>query len=119
MDVPGCTMDLVDPPELPEPEQLAIAHLMQVMSKEMVPEEPERPLDAILARLRSKPANQWSARVRARDQKGDVLGFIGGGRSLNEPENAHIMWCELQVHPEHRRKGIGTALLREFIRACE
>jgi mycothiol synthase len=119
MDVPGYTLDQVDPRELPEAEQVAIARLFQVMSKEILPEEPERPLDAILARLRSRPANQWAARVRARDQHGNVVGFIGGGRSLNEPENAHIMWCELQVHPEHRRKGIGTALLREFTRACE
>jgi GNAT superfamily N-acetyltransferase len=112
-------IDRVDPAELPEAEQEAIARLLQVMSRELVPEEPARPLPAILARLRSKPANRWSARVRARDAKGAVVGWIGGGRSLNEPENAHIIWCEMQVHPEHRRKGLGTAMLREFVLACE
>src|SRR5712692_1549076 len=119
MDVKGYRLDRVDPTELPEAEQEAIARLWQAMSKETVPEEPERPLPAILARLRSKPANQWSARVRARDARGNVVGFVGGGQSLNDPENAHIMWCELQVHPEHRRKGLGTALFREFVLACE
>jgi GNAT superfamily N-acetyltransferase len=78
-----------------------------------------RPLDVILTRLRSKAANQWNARVRARDAKGNVVGWIGGGRSLNEPENAHILWCNLEVHPAHRRKGLGTALFREFVQACE
>lgn len=119
MDVPGYRIDRVEPTELPEPEQEAIGRLFQVMNTELLPEEPTRPMSAILARLRSKPANQWSARVRARDAKGNVVGWIGGGRSLNEPENAHIMWCETQVHPEHRRKGLGTALLREFVLACE
>ncbi|HEV2249948.1 MAG TPA: GNAT family N-acetyltransferase [Candidatus Limnocylindria bacterium] len=119
MDLDGYTLDRVDPRELPEAEQVAIAGLFQAMSKELLPEEPARPLESILARLRSKQANQWNARVRARDTNGNVVGMVGGGRSLNEPENAHIMWCELQVHPEHRRKGIGTALLREFVRACD
>jgi GNAT superfamily N-acetyltransferase len=43
---------------------------------------------------------------------------VGGGQSLNEPENAHIIWTEVQVHPEHRRRGLGTALFREFTLAC-
>jgi len=119
MDVAGYRIDKVEPTELPEAEQEAIARLWQVMGKELLPEEPERPLPAILARLRAKPANQWNARFRARDAKGNVVGFIGGGKSLNEPENAHLIWAELQVHPDHRRKGLGTALLREFVEACE
>src|SRR5260221_3363782 len=119
MDVAGYRIDRVDPTELPEAEQEAIARLWQVMGKELLPEEPARPMPAILARLRSKPKNQWSARIRARDAKGNVVGWMGGGRSLNEPENAHLIWSELQVHPDHRRKGLATALFREFVEACE
>jgi GNAT superfamily N-acetyltransferase len=119
MDVAGYRIDRVEPTELPEAEQEAIARLWQVMGKELLPEEPARPMPAILARLRSKPANQWNASFRARDAKGNVVGFGGGGKSLNEPENAHLIWSELQVHPDHRRKGLGTALLREFVLACE
>jgi hypothetical protein len=74
VDVKGYTLDRVDPTELPEREQEAIARLFQTMGREVVPEEPERPLPAILARLRSKPANQWSARGPARDPHG-----AGGG----------------------------------------
>src|SRR5438552_4104707 len=97
MDVAGYRIDRVDPTELPEAEQEAIARLWQVMGKELVPEDPVRPLQAVLTRLRAKPANQWSARVRARDAKGNVVGWMGGGKSLNEPENAHLIWSELQV----------------------
>ena len=119
MNVPGYRIDQVDPTELPESEQEAIARLWQLMGKELLPEEPARPLPSLLARLRAKPANQWSARFRARDAQGDVVAWIGGGRSLNEPENAHLIWSDLQVHPDHRRRGLGTALLREFVQACE
>src|SRR5438105_2865754 len=97
MDVQGYSLDRVEPRDLPDDEQVAIARLFQTMDKELLPEEPERPLEAILARLRAKNPNQWNARVRARDAKGNVVGFVGGGRSLNEPENAHVLWCELRV----------------------
>jgi mycothiol synthase len=119
MDVQGYTLDRVDPLELPAAEQEQVARLFQTMNTELLPEEPVRPLDVILTRLRSKAANQWNARIRARDAKGNVVGWMGGGRSLNEPENAHVFWCEAQVHPAHRRKGLGTALFREFIQACD
>jgi GNAT superfamily N-acetyltransferase len=119
MNINGYTIDRVDPHDLPQSELEAVARLFQTTNTELLPEEPVRPLDVILTRLRSKAPNQWNARVRARDAKGNVVGWVGGGRSLNEPENAHILWCETQVHPDHRRKGLGTALFREFVQACE
>src|SRR5258708_14683826 len=70
MDVKGYTIDRVTPAELPEDEQLALARLFQRMSKEVVPEDPERPLEAIVARIRATSPNEWHARVRARDAKG-------------------------------------------------
>ena len=119
MDVKGYTLDRVDPRELPEAEQVAIVRLFQATGRELLPEEPERPLEVGLARLRAKQPNQWNARIRARDAKGNVVGMAGGGRSLNEPENAHVLWCEVQVHPAHRRKGLATALFREFVQVCD
>lgn len=119
MDVNGYTLDQIKPAELPEAEQQAIARLFQRMSAEVVPEDPERPLAAILSRLLAKAPNEWSARIRARDQKGNVVGWAATSRSLNEPDNAHIAWTELSVHPDHRRNGLGRALLAELIRASE
>src|SRR5437868_4159295 len=101
MNVNGYTLDRVEPRDLPEAEQVAAARLFQTMNGELLPEEPARPLEVILARLRSKSPNQWNARIRARDANGNVVGWMGGGRTLNEPENAHVLWCEVQVHPAH------------------
>jgi len=33
-------------------------------------------------------------------------------------ENRHLAWCQVNVHPNHRRKGIGTALLRVVAEAA-
>ena len=119
MDVNGYTIDRVDPKTLPDTEQVALARLFQRMSKEIVPEDPERPLDAILGRIRATSANEWHAWVRARDAQGSVVGWVATSRSLNDPENPHVAWTELQVHPDHRRKGLGRALLAEIVAASE
>jgi GNAT superfamily N-acetyltransferase len=119
MDVNGYTIDRVTPVELPEDEQLALALLFQRMSKEIVPEDPERPLDAILARIRATSPNEWHARVCARDAKGNVVAFAATSRSLNDPENPHVAWTEVSVHPDHRRKGLGRAVLAELVAAAE
>jgi mycothiol synthase len=119
MDVQGYRIDRVIPKDLPEDEQIALARLFQRMSKEILPEEPGRPLEAVLMRLRATVPNEWHARVRARDAKGNVVGFGGTNRSLNDPENAHVAWTELSVHPDHRRKGLGRALLADLAAQAE
>ena len=57
-DVAGYRIDRVEAAELPAGEQEAIARLFQAIGWEQVPEDPERPLPAILARMRSKPCSQ-------------------------------------------------------------
>jgi len=119
MDVKGYTIDRVVPSELPEDEQVAIARLFQRMSKEILPEDPERPLEAILPRLRATVPNEWRARSRARDARGTVVAFGGTERSLNDPENAHVAWTELQVHPDHRRRGLARAIFADLVAQSE
>ena len=119
MNVNGYTIDRVVPQDLSENEQIALARLFQRMSHEILPEDPERPIEAILPRLRASVPNEWRGRVRARDAKGNVVGFGGTNRSLNDPENAHVAWTELSVHPDHRRKGLGRALLAELAAQAE
>jgi GNAT superfamily N-acetyltransferase len=119
MDVSGYTIDRVDPTALPPAEQEAIARLFQRMWAEAIPEDPERALAAILPRLRTARPNSWSAHVRVRDGSGAVVGWGAVNRSLNEPENAHLAWTELMVHPDHRRRGLGRAILGELVRAAE
>src|SRR5258708_7727202 len=119
MNVNGYTIDLVDPKTLPEVEQVALARLFQRMSTETVPEDPERPLEAILSRIRATSANEWHAWARARDARGEVVGWVATSRSLSDPEDPHVAWTDLLVHPDHRRKGLGRALLSEIVAASE
>ena len=95
------------------------ARIFQAMNHERVPEDPLTSLDAIASRIRATTPNQWRATFGARDASGRLVatGFVGWNKS--ESENAHARWTEVNVLPEHRRKGIGRAIFRALVQACE
>lgn len=97
----------------------AVGRLQQLLAQERIPEDPPQPLEVITSRMRIESPSQWRAMFSALDREGEVVGGIYVGRSLNEPENAHLRWCELGVHPGHRRGGIGRDLLAAAVAACD
>lgn len=73
------------------------------------PDEPTPGYDTVVGRLDSPfpglgPATHWVARAGGR-----VVAL--GNAHFPEAENGHIAVTDVVVHPGHRRRGIGTALL--------
>src|SRR5687767_1668206 len=109
----------VEPSELPD-EQLREAALMtQSIQHERVPDDPLTPLEVYIRRLRIKPPSQWRAVFAARDASGRLAGTAGIGYSTNEPEQAHLRWCDVSVSAAHRRRGVGRALFRRLVQAVD
>jgi len=108
-------IDLADPsrPELEE-----AARLLQEQNHERVPEDPLTSLDSLVQRITATTPGQWRAIFGARDASGKLVGSSFVGWNKNEPENAHARWTEVNVLPDHRRKGVGTALMRAAVEAC-
>jgi GNAT superfamily N-acetyltransferase len=94
------------------------ARLMQALNHERVPEDPLTPIDAIIQRITATTPGQWRAIFAARDASGKLVGSSFVGWNKNEPENAHARWTEVNVMPDHRRKGVGRALMRAAVEAC-
>lgn len=46
-------------------------------------------------------------------ESGSVVGH--GSCSTSEYDNLHLAWWDLAVHPDHRRRGLGTALLEVLL----
>ncbi len=113
------TLTRVEPAELSDEELLPIARRWQLVQSEMVPEDPAHPVEAVVQRMRTRLPSQWRAGFVARGADGDVLGYAVVGRSLEQPGNAHLRWCSVSVHAADRRRGIGGALLRQLVEACE
>lgn len=108
----------VDPRTLSDDKAIEAAKLQQAMQAERVPEDPLTPLEPLIQRLRADAPGQWRAIFAARDASGAYVGYGYVGRSLNEPENAHIRWTEVGVTREHRRRGLGSALYAALVNAC-
>lgn len=73
--------------------------------------------DAVIRRLRTPltiygPVQYWAGRI---DGKLVGLALLG----LPEEENTGIGFAEIQVHPEHRRRGVGSELLRAIVREVQ
>jgi GNAT superfamily N-acetyltransferase len=85
---------------------VAFAHLMD---REAVPEDPPMPAAAIKARLRER--SKFGERVDRLAFRGDELVGRVGVWQNKSGSNEHIRDLWVQVHPAHRRLGLGTALL--------
>lgn len=108
-----------DPATASDREMDEVGRLEQRLGQERVSEDPPQPLEVIITRMRIESPSQWRAMFSARDAEGRLVGGAFVGRSRNEPENAHVRWCGLGVHPDHRRRGIGRALLAAAVGACD
>ncbi|MEP6695104.1 MAG: GNAT family N-acetyltransferase [Chloroflexota bacterium] len=116
-DPQGYRFERIEPSELSPDELRPAAELYQALQRERTPEDPPIPLEPILRRLRAVVPGQWHAVFGARAADGTLAGYGVVNRSLNEPENAHLRWTELAVLPEHRRRGVGRALMRRLVDA--
>jgi len=113
----GYRIERFEPAALSADDMRRAVELQQALQQERVPEDLVTPSEAIESRMRADTPGQWKAFFGARDSSGDIAGYGAVFRSLNEPENAHLRWTELAVHPRHRRRGLGRALLRRLVDA--
>ncbi len=83
--------------------------LSNAIRAEWWPDDPPRPLPVLRTLLTSVPP-VWGIRWWVAWRRGRIVG--GAEVELSQtPENRHLAWCDVYVHPDHRRQGIGRALL--------
>jgi len=92
-----------------------IAELTWAIEREAMPEDPPRPLESIAARFRTTSPmfkrRQWGA------FQGDRL--VGRATLVQNftGSNEHLRDVGLDVHPEHRQRGLGRALFARIVEA--
>jgi len=115
----GYTIAPVDLETATDAEVAEAAQLRRELMLERTPEDPPAPIEVIVQLLRAKPPGQWRAVFLARDQRGKLAGYGVAGRNLKDRENAHVRWSEIAVKREHRRRGLGRALLARVVDSLE
>ena len=105
-----------DPTKLEGAEAGSLARFHTLMGRERVPYQPPDPLELVMRRMRNRPesmeAKDWL--VKAGDE------FVAAGwvaRWKNE-SNPHWRDAWIGVHPDHRRRGIASRLLRRIVDGC-
>jgi len=114
----GYTLLPFDPATASERALEESGRFQQLLAGERVPDDPPIAIGALVTRMVTTTPSEWRALFEARDAGGALVGIGYVGANRNEPENAHIRWCEIGVHPEHRRRGIGRALFAALVSAC-
>ncbi|MFJ4680349.1 GNAT family N-acetyltransferase [Kitasatospora sp. NPDC088783] len=90
---------------------LADYHLMRAaVVAEDFPEDPPLTYESAVGRLRTPPIEDGACRYWACHLEGRLAGSVRV--ALPDDSNSGIANVEVHVHPELRRRGIGTALLR-------
>jgi len=84
---------------------VALAHLLD---NEAIPEDPPAPEAGIKARLRNR--SKFGERIDHLAFRGDELVGRVAVWQNKSGSNEHIRDVMIQVHPDHRRRGLGSAL---------
>jgi mycothiol synthase len=95
----------------------AMADLVHALRAERLPDDPPIPIGFLVHRYRNFPTDfdvtGWMIRPVGEDAViADVLAV------MPSDQNQHLVQMWLDVHPEHRRRGIGRHLLHHVVRAA-
>jgi ribosomal protein S18 acetylase RimI-like enzyme len=109
----GMQIVRLDPAEVTDADVAAVHAVRAAATATDAPQDPPRPLEEVALRLRNSRPDRRRLHVLARHG-----GTLAGYASITLPEldNTHLGQVEVAVHPDSRRRGAGTALLREMAR---
>jgi len=109
---PKMTADMrcFDPAEASERELADYYRLVLDTGKVDRPDEHPPPHESGVARLRTPLTSRGPSRFWAAYLDGRLIGMANFG--FPDDENCHLVIGEIRVHPDQRRRGVGTALLR-------
>ena len=85
-------------------------------SREEIPEDPVPPFEALAARFRMTSPMFVRQRWAVWEAPGKLAASLVVSRSTQD--NLNIRDVAIEVHPEHRRRGLGRKLLATAIAAC-
>ncbi len=93
----------------------ARARLSDLLTAEVVPDAPPTDLAQAVAAHRARPDHVRRIAVEAHDPDGTLVGVASTAIDDRHDDNPDTLEAGVAVHPDHRRRGIGTTLLAAVV----
>ena len=84
------------------------------IAAEELPDDPPRPVELTAGEARNIPDFVAFREFWGRDPDGNLAAMGYGHWRKDVDDNRHLMQCTIQVHADHRRRGLGRTLLRHI-----
>jgi GNAT superfamily N-acetyltransferase len=111
----GYTITRHDPKQDTDEEVAERVAFSNVQRKEVLPDDPESSVEQAIAALRSSPERYRRFSFRARDENGELVAIGSTNIDPDNDDNPDVLFLGLNVHADHRRRGLGTRLLAELV----
>lgn len=89
--------------------------LRNVMRREILPQDPPWPCSEDIHRWQARPAVIEEHSWAAWDKSGERLLALAQAKIYRTGDNPHILWFDIQVLPEFRRRGMARTMLRLIV----
>ena len=119
MSVHTINLQPIDIRQAGEQEYAALNRFDNIMRVERTPEDPAHSLDEDVAGWQNIPAFVQLCNWIVWSDDGKQIIASGGGGFADLETNRHLMFCNIEVLAEHRRRGLGRALLAQVADAAE
>jgi mycothiol synthase len=106
----------IDYKTLSDSEALPFHDFFNARRAEILPDDPPVPLEERLKRWRNPGSHDVSREFAIVDGQ-TIIGVSGAGWRDDDKENPDIAWGSVDIAPEFKRQGYGTALLRSLLEA--
>lgn len=112
------SIEAIDLRSLPDEEMAELNAFNNALRAETTPEDPPAPVDVTIASYRNIPDYVELRDFVVRTSGGERIAD-GEAAWASVEENTHMVQAEIRVLSGHRRRGIGTELLRRVVEVAE
>lgn len=89
-----------------------------ILRAEDRPDDPPRPLELAIANVRNLP-DRYAVPLWFVRENGELIAQGQCDWDTQAEDNKHLLGCEIYVLPQHRRRGLGTELLKRLVEVGE
>jgi GNAT superfamily N-acetyltransferase len=109
------TITLHDPKQDSDDEIAERVRLVDLLQKEILPDDPPASVEQAIAATRARPERHRRYQFKVRDDAGNLVGLAGTAIDPDNDDNPDVLWTGISIHPDARRNGIGSRLLAELV----